>query len=193
MLRHSKKGWLFSLKVFINAVMKIKTEHLIILALLSLGSLSRLIPHAPNFTAVAAMALFAGAYLRPQVSLWLPVLVLFLTDWILGFHSTMVFVYAGMMLVGVLSSSFLRKDPQGVRVLGATLTGSFLFFGITNLGVFLVDDLYSKDFKGLIECYAMALPFLKNQMAGDLFFSGLLFGVMKAFRASQKSTREIFS
>lgn len=166
--------------------MNIKKEHLLILTLLVLGSLSRLVPHAPNFTAVTAMALFAGAYLRPQVAIWLPALVLFITDLSLGFHSTMVFVYAAMMLVGVLSTTVLKPNTAAIRVLGTTMAGSLLFFVITNLGVFLVDGMYPKTILGFAECYAMAIPFLKNQMAGDLFFSGILFGAYKFYQARTK-------
>ena len=161
--------------------MKIKQEHILIFALLLIGSISRLVPHAPNFTAVTAMALFAGAYLKPQYALWLPALVLFVTDLFLGFHSTMVFVYGAMMIVGLFSYWGLSQKVEGVKVLGSSLVGSLIFFVITNLGVFLVDGMYSKNLTGFVECYVMALPFLKNQLAGDLFFSGLFFGAYKLY------------
>ena len=39
--------------------------------------------------------------------------------------------------------------------------------------------MYSKDMTGLITCYISAIPFFGNTVAGDLFFSGLLFGIFE--------------
>jgi hypothetical protein len=69
---------------------------------------------------------------------------------------------------------------------------SVQFFMVTNFGVWLSGfsaptPLYSRDLSGLIACYIAALPFVGsnapplgffgNQVLGDLFYTGLLFGV----------------
>jgi hypothetical protein len=36
--------------------------------------------------------------------------------------------------------------------------------------------MYSLDMAGLVQCYTLALPFLKYTMAGDLFWAAVLFG-----------------
>jgi hypothetical protein len=51
-----------------------------------------------------------------------------------------------------------------------------LFFILTNLGVWALTPLYPKTLSGLSECYVAALPFFRNTLAGDLLYSGLLFG-----------------
>jgi len=53
--------------------------------LLALDVVARLLPHAPNFTPMAASALFAGAILRSRlVALTTPVVAMVLGDLILG-------------------------------------------------------------------------------------------------------------
>jgi len=37
--------------------------------------------------------------------------------------------------------------------------------------------LYTRDLSGLAACYAVALPFWGRTLAGDLLFSGALFGL----------------
>ena len=37
-------------------------------------------------------------------------------------------------------------------------------------------DYYPKTFAGLVACYAAAIPFFQNTLAGDLVFTALLFG-----------------
>jgi hypothetical protein len=40
--------------------------------------------------------------------------------------------------------------------------------------------MYSKDFTGLMSSYALGLPFFWNTLAGDLFYSAVLFGIYVA-------------
>ena len=58
----------------------------------------------------------------------------------------------------------------------AALSGSAVFFVVTNFSVWLDGQMYSRTFDGMIACYVAALPFLRNALLGDLFFTGLLFG-----------------
>lgn len=140
------------------------------------AAFSRLIPHPWNFTAIGAMALFGGAYFSSKKqSLLIPMLALFLSDLILGLHSTMLFVYAGFALIVVLGWA-LRKDQPALKVGAFALLSSFIFFAVSNFGVWMMGAMYPKTLAGLAECYIAAVPFFGNQIAGDLFFSGVLFG-----------------
>mgnify|MGYP006117236873 FL=1 len=52
---------------------------------------SRLIPHAPNFTPLGAMALLSGAFVKDiRVSLLIPLIAMLLSDAIIGFHSSFI-------------------------------------------------------------------------------------------------------
>lgn len=140
------------------------------------AAFSRLIPHPWNFTAIGAMALFGGASFRSKtLSLVLPVAALFLSDLVLGLHSTMVFVYAAFVLIGILGWS-LQEKKTALRVGTYALASSAIFFLVSNFGVWMTQALYPHNGAGLVECYVAALPFLQNQVLGDLFYSAILFG-----------------
>lgn len=162
-------------------------RHLTIFLLIVLSVSSRLIPHPWNLTAVGSVALFSGAYLRPRIlSCWLPVLAFFLSDIILGFHETMLFNYAAVLIGALLGARYLPVNSAvpwtGVpwtRVGGLTLTTSLIFFVISNLGVWLMTPLYPRTLEGLVACFTMALPFFQGQLMGDLLYGGLLFGAFQ--------------
>lgn len=135
----------------------------------------RLIPHPPNIAPIAAMALFGGAYLDKRYALLIPLAALFISDFFIGFHNTMLFVY-GSFLVAGLMGIWLQKHKTIPNTIGATLISSLLFFLITNFGVWLVGGLYPKTFQGLVDAYFYAIPFFRNTIIGDLFYVGLFFG-----------------
>mgnify|MGYP001559575258 CR=1 FL=1 len=137
--------------------------------------LLRIVPHAPNFAPIAAMALFGGAYLNKKYALIVPLIAMFLSDIFLGFHSAMPYVYGSFLLIGLMGI-WLSKHKNLKNVLLATFFSSILFFLITNFGVWLGGNLYSKDLPGFIKCYILALPFFRNTILGDLFYVGLFFG-----------------
>jgi hypothetical protein len=63
-----------------------------------------------------------------------------------------------------------------LRVAAAAIASSLTFFLVTNLGVWALGGMYPLTARGLAACYAAAIPFFQNTLAGDLFYSGLLFG-----------------
>lgn len=134
----------------------------------------RLLPHAPNFAPIAAMALFGGAYLNKKYALIVPLIAMFISDLFLGFYPEMIFVYGSFLLTGLIGL-WLRKRKHVKYIAGASLFSSLLFFLITNLGVWLAGSWYPKTLSGFINCYYMALPFFRNTIAGDLFYTGVFF------------------
>ncbi len=148
-----------------------------LLALVGLAAISRLIPHPPNVTPIAAMALFGGAaFADRRLAFLAPAAALLLSDLLLGFHSQMWVVY-GCFAVTVGLGLYLRGRP-GFLALGAvTLGSSLLFFLATNFGVWLLDGLYAETLEGLISCYVAALPFFRNSLLGNAFYVLLLFGL----------------
>jgi hypothetical protein len=51
-----------------------------------------------------------------------------------------------------------------------------LFFVVTNFGTWLLSGMYPMTASGLTACFVAAIPFFQNTVAGDLFYSGVLFG-----------------
>lgn len=145
----------------------------------------RLVPHAPNFAPISAMALFGGAYLNRKYALIVPLIAMFLSDIFLGFHGTIIYVYGSFVATGLIGL-WLRKHKNFTNVVGTAFFSSLLFFLITNFGVWLEGKLYSANLSGLMESYIMAIPFFRNTVLGDLFYVALFFGsyelALKIFR-----------
>ena len=149
---------------------------LVAVGLIAAMAAARFMPHPPNFTPVMSVALFGSAvFLNRYIGIALATAAMLLSDAIMGLHSTLPFVYGSMAIAGVMGF-MLRENRSPLRVLSVTLAGSVVFFLVTNLGVFLMQDMYPRTASGLIACYAMAIPFFKNSLAGDLAFSVVLFG-----------------
>ena len=147
-----------------------------LLAAILVAATLRLVPHPPNFTPIGAMALFSGAYLgRRGLAFAAPFGAMVLSDAVLGFYSGMEFQYlsvAMIVLLGWLVVSRITVLRLGI----AAIASSVLFFAISNFGVWLVSGMYPPDASGLAACYVAAIPFFQNTLAGDLFYTALLFG-----------------
>jgi hypothetical protein len=63
-----------------------------------------------------------------------------------------------------------------LAVPAASVTGSLIFFVLTNFAVWAFGTIYSFDWQGLVQCYVAALPFLDKTVIGDLFWNAVLFG-----------------
>lgn len=155
---------------------KITPRFWILTIMIFVAGFLRLIPHPPNFAPIAAMALFGGAYFsKKSFAFAVPLAAMFLTDAIIGFHSGMWLVYFSFALIVVIGILMLKK-VNVKNVILASVTASISFFIITNFGVWAFGTMYPKNIAGLIECYIAAIPFIQNTLAGDLLFSGLMFG-----------------
>ena len=155
------------------------TNHARLAAILSailVAAALRLVPHPPNFSPIGAMALFGGAYFgRRALAFAAPLGALLLSDAILGFHSGVPYVYGSVALV-VLLGRAVAKRMTALTIAGAALASSILFFAVTNFGTWATGEIYPPTLAGLAACYVAAIPFFQNTLAGDLFFSALLFG-----------------
>lgn len=144
--------------------------------LIILGIASRLLPHPPNFTPVTALALFAPAYIKNKyLAIIFPLAIMVVSDIFLGFHNVIAFVYGSFILVALLGL-YLYKHKTLKNIILITLASSLLFFVITNFGVWLVTPWYQKTWSGLLLCYTLAIPFLRNSLLGDIFYVGMIFG-----------------
>lgn len=142
-----------------------------------LGIVSRLLPHPPNFTAFNAMALFSIACFGSlRLSLSIVFSTMFISDLIFGFHSSMVFVYSSLALI-VLMGYFLNTKKSFIRTSFLLTLSSFLFFVVTNFGVWLAGSIYPSTALGLVLCYVAALPFFLNNLLGTLLYGGILYAV----------------
>lgn len=148
---------------------------------------SRLIPHAPNFTPVGAMALLAGAHIKElKLSLLIPLLAMLLSDVILGFHSSMLFVYTAVALI-VIGSHFWLKRLSLISISLAAFISAIAFFLVTNFGAWLTHDMYPHNASGLTQAYIAGIPFFKNTLMSNLLFTAI------GFYASQQLPNKQFA
>lgn len=145
--------------------------------LVTLGVSGRLLPHAWNFAPIVAIGIFAGAYLGPRYAFAVPVLAMVLSDISIGFYMWQMnlAVYIAMALSGAIGL-LLRKKKNPLSIAGASFAGSMLFFLITNGAVWYFTGMYSHGLDGLLASYSAGLPFLRNTLSGDLWYSFALFG-----------------
>lgn len=136
----------------------------------------RLLPHWPNFTPVAAVALFAGAQIdNRRLAVIVPLAALFLSDWILGFYPGMPFVYTGF-LISILIGFVLRRHSTVTGIAFGAVASATVFFLLSNLGVWWAMGLYPKTPAGLMEAYLAGIPFLRETLASNALYVTLLFG-----------------
>jgi hypothetical protein len=151
---------------------------LIIAAFVILAAAARFLPHPANFTPIAAMAIFAGAYSNKKYfAMLLPIVAMLLTDSFLGFYPEIWGVYVALIF-SVAIGFALRKKVTVLNVIGASLVSSVVFFAISNFAVWAGSLCgYPQTIEGLTTCYTMAIPFFRNELLGTLVYSGLFFGI----------------
>lgn len=164
---------------------------LLVIFLLIVGIIGRFLPHAPNFTPVIAVALFGGLYLPRRYSLIVTIVLLAVSDLIIGWHNTMPFTWSCLALIA-LGGTLLRAHKAFSIVLGASVTAALFFFMVTNFGVWVVGGLYPLTMDGLVRCFVMALPFFRTSLFSTVLYMALFYGVYELAAASAKKTRFAF-
>lgn len=159
----------------------ITPRFLFITAIILVASITRVFPHIPNFTPIAAMALFGGVYYSIKAMAFImPLLAMAISDVLLeittgwGFHNTMIYVYASFVLTTIIG--LMIKEKVSIKSVAAgSLISSVLFFIITNFGVWAASG-FVGGVSGLSTTYVLGIPFFGPTLAGDLFFNSILFG-----------------
>ncbi len=155
----------------------------------------RFAPHPFAFTPVAASLLFFGSRM-PRKQAWIPVLLLAVGDVLLtrfvysypftSYHLASWVWYAAMVFLG----GALKKNANALRVLSASLVAAVSFFLVSNFAVWAtVPNMYPRTWGGLELAYIAGLPFFRNDVAGDVFFTALMFGIPALLHAGS-SARE---
>ena len=165
------------------------------LSLTTLGAIARLLPHPPNFAPVGAMSLFAGARLPVWQAYLVPLVLMAITDPIMAavygvpaYSKFQLFIYVSF-LISVWLGRRLRNTESVSRIAAVTVLNSAQFFLVTNFGSWLWFHDYPRTAAGLASCYVAAIPFLGWTLAGDLVYTGALFGLY-AWLSRTIATRE---
>ncbi|HXS96519.1 MAG TPA: DUF6580 family putative transport protein [Candidatus Limnocylindrales bacterium] len=169
--------------------MENQTARPMAMGLTVLGALLR-VTQAVNFAPVGAMSLFAGARLRGWQAYALPIVLMAITDPILGGYSFATpFVYASF-LISVWIGTKLRRTENPLWIGTAAVAASLQFFLITNFAVWLgAAHTYARNMEGLVSCFVAGIPFYGRTLASDLLYSAVFF-VLHAWLSRTVARRE---
>lgn len=144
------------------------------LVVIGLAALMRLLPHPPNLVPITGLALISGATLAGLPALIVPLAAMLISDMVIGFHPTMPFVYGSFILIALIGKK-LTGITNPLKLGAASVTSSVLFFLVTNFGMWATTAMYPKTILGLFTAYLMGIPFFRNGLIGDLFYTGVFF------------------
>ena len=150
-----------------------------------------------NFTPIGAMALFGGCYFAEKWKAYLiPILALWLSDLFLSYfvyYHQLVFFYDGFLInygsfiLMVMMGTFIKK-VNVKNVIIVSISAALAHWIITDFGVWMDGRLYPMTAQGLITCYVVAIPYLKNMLISNFVFGGIMFGV---FELAQKKDPQL--
>jgi hypothetical protein len=148
------------------------------ITVLLIGILSRIIPHIPNTTAILFSSAMLGYVLPRYKACFLVVFMGIVSDIFVSFvyHYPLLgtwtlFTYSAFIATAYTGRFFKKLPLSGLFI--SLLSISLLFWVWTNLGVWLLSGLYPHTRIGLVACYVLALPFLKNQIWGDSLWASV--------------------
>lgn len=151
-------------------------EIIIALILILAGALLRILPHPDNFAPISAIALFGAVYLSKRVAFFAVLAAMVVSDIFIGYYELklMAVVY-GSFLLCVFVGFWLKKNKKWYTILESSFLAALIFFILTNFAVWLFTPWYEKSLAGIIQCYFLALPFFKNTLLGNLFYTSVFF------------------
>ena len=138
------------------------------LIIISFGILSRVVVHTPNFTPVLSMAFLGGMYLKGRQAVFVPLALMVISDFIIGFHDLMFFTWGSIVLISVFGL-WLKERKSFVNVFSGSILSAVIFFIVTNFGAWLV--LYPHTADGLRQCYILAIPFFRSTFVSTAAYS----------------------
>ena len=157
-----------------------KTQFGIIAILILLAAFSRMIEHPLNFAPISAMILFGAAHFNKKWQVFLvPLFATLISDlWISGGYFN-VWIYGSYFLIIIFGMMLYKSRVSVANIMGGAIGSSLIFFIISNFGVWM-GPLY---IKSLMACYIDAIPFYQNTLAGNIFYSTVLFGSYYALQS----------
>ena len=165
--------------------------------------MSRILPHAPNFTPIGAICLFgASHFTKKSYAFFLPIFIIFISDLFINnfifinesfivFYKGFYWQYISYLLIIILSTFTLKPKISLLNIGLSSFFSSLIFFIISNFGVWYGSGLYSFNLIGLISCYINALPFYYNTLISFLFYSYILIGSFYILQKKYKSVRPV--
>ena len=171
----------------------------VVLAILMIAAAAMRIPNAAqlttwaSFTPIGAMGLFGGAYFSSRWKAFIfPLFTLLVSDLIInnfvfdGKYGVMYggwYVIYGIFALIVFFGKWIIQKVNVKNVILASVVAAVAHWLIDYFTVWFGGgtDLrtmapLTKDWAGLLQCYAQGFPFMKNHLISNLFYGAVLFG-----------------
>ena len=168
-----------------------------------LAAFTRIMPHPPNFSPMAAIGLFGAAHFAkkwqaffiPLIGIWISDLVInnyvysSSSSNIVWFYSGFYWQYISYILIIFAGLFIFNRGISLTKTVGGMISSSGIFFLVSNFGVWAGGTMYPKNFGGLITCYATGIPFIHNTIISDVLFTTVLFGAYYLLQVEYSSLK----
>lgn len=135
--------------------------------------------------------MLAATYLGASFAFFIPLVVMLVSDLIIGNTNIFIFTWSAFIFIGVVNYRYLQKIHRPVReklVFAQTIYGlgaTLFFYLYTNFGVWWLDawQMYPNNLKGLLQSYLMGLPFLRLHLIGNIIYVPVVFSLVEVVKA----------
>ena len=168
-----------------------------------LAAFTRIMPHPPNFSPIAAIGRFGAAHFAkkwqaffiPLIGIWVSDLVInnyvysSSSSNIVWFYSGFYWQYISYILIIFAGLFIFNRGISLTKTVGGMISSSGIFLLVSNFGVWAGGTMYPKNFGGLITCYAAGIPFIHNTIISDVLFTTVLFGTYYLLQVEYSSLK----
>ena len=168
-----------------------------------LAAFTRIMPHPPNFSPMAAIGLFGAAHFAKKwQAFFIPLIGIWVSDLVINnyvysssssnfvwFYSGFYWQYISYILIIFAGLFIFNRGISLTKTFGGMISSSGIFFLVSNFGVWAGGIMYPKNFGGLITCYAAGVPFIHNTIISDVLFTTVLFGTYYLLQVEYSSLK----
>ena len=168
-----------------------------------LAAFTRIMPHPPNFSPMAAIGLFGAAHFAKKwQAFFIPLIGIWVSDLVINnyvysssssnfvwFYSGFYWQYISYILIIFTGLFIFNRGISLTKTAGGMISSSGIFFFVSNFGVWAGGTMYPKNFGGLITCYAAGVPFIHNTIISDVLFTTVLFGTYYLLQVEYSSLK----
>jgi len=173
-----------------------KKNIITVLALVTLAVLSRTVFHINNnIEFITAFALVSAYFIKQKRYAIATVLgSIIISDLLIGNTNIVLFTWSGFLFTALVGFALRRTDIKNRLVASefAAIISTLVFFFWTNFGVVVLGTMYTKDLTGLIQSYYNGIPFLVNQLVGNIIIVPLVFVAFDYFYNNKNSLPSLF-
>jgi len=171
-------------------VKKLNLQTGVLSIIILLAAFTRIMPHPPNFSPMAAIGLFGAAHFAKKwQAFFIPLIGIWVSDLVINnyvysssssnfvwFYSGFYWQYMSYILIIFTGLFIFNRGISLTKTFGGMMSSSGIFFLVSNFGVWTGGTMYPKNFGGLITCYVAGVPFIHNTIISDVLFTTVLFG-----------------